>query len=363
MNASLKISSLVIALGLAIQPALAEEKYKETLDTRQYVGGFGSYVDLDEDRGFDDSAAGYSVFYGRQLSDRWWWETEAGFYEMDPDLPRTQNFYQYHLTTGLNYAFGDRTGFTPYFVVAAGMIDHEVLPSDDKGTSFTANAGFGAVTAPLFDNGLKLRGDARYVYDNFDGSGAARGDGPFGDIRVSLGVEFPLGYTKVITEERVVIETREVMAAPQPMIDSDGDGVPDDRDQCPNTLEGGQVDAKGCLIINQTVTLSNINFEFDSARLTRSSELTLDRIAESLKAQTDFRVEVGGYTDSVGNAAYNEELSRKRAESVRQYLVDRGVAADRVTARGYGELNPIASNDTESGRAMNRRVEFRVTEK
>ncbi len=182
-------------------------------------------------------------------------------------------------------------------------------------------------------------------------------------MRLSLGVEFPLGYTKVITKEKVVVETREVQAPSKPMIDSDGDGVPDDRDQCPNTLEGGQVDAKGCLIVNQTVTLSNINFEFDSARLTTSSESTLDRIAESLKAQTDFRVEVAGHTDSVGNADYNEELSRQRAESVRQYLLDRGVAADRVSARGYGELDPIASNETESGRAMNRRVEFRVTEK
>ncbi|WP_228462060.1 OmpA family protein [Alloalcanivorax profundimaris] len=363
MNASLKFSSLVMAVGLAFQPALADEQYEETLNTRQYIGGFGSYLDLDDERGFDDSGAGYSVFYGRQLSDHWWWETEGGFYEMDPNLPNTQDFYQYHLTTGLSYAFGDRTGFTPYFVVAAGIIDQEVLPDEDEENSFTANAGLGAVTGPIFDNGLKLRGEARYVYDDFDGSGAARGNGAFGDVRLSLGVEFPLGYTKVITKEKVVVETREVQAPSKPMIDSDGDGVPDDRDQCPNTLEGGQVDAKGCLIVNQTVTLSNINFEFDSARLTTSSESTLDRIAESLKAQTDFRVEVAGHTDSVGNADYNEELSRQRAESVRQYLLDRGVAADRVSARGYGELDPIASNETESGRAMNRRVEFRVTEK
>ena len=68
-------------------------------------------------------------------------------------------------------------------------------------------------------------------------------------------------------------------------------------------------------------------------------------------------------TDSVGAAAYNEQLSQERAESVRQYLVNRGVDPSRVTARGYGEDNPVASNENESGRAMNRRVEFRVTEK
>jgi len=203
----------------------------------------------------------------------------------------------------------------------------------------------------------------RHAHFVLDGSGPARGDGAFGDVRLSLGVEIPLGYTKVVTKEKTVIKTREVAAKPQPVMDSDGDGVPDNRDQCPNTLEGGRVDSNGCLIVNQTVTLTNINFEFDSAKLTRSSESSLDRIADSLKSQTDFRVEVAGHTDSVGAAEYNEQLSQERAESVRQYLLNRGVDPSRVTARGYGELNPVASNETESGRAMNRRVEFRVTEK
>mgnify|MGYP000846197136 FL=1 len=363
MKTTLRLSTLALAAGLAFQPALAEDRYEETLNTRQYVGGFASYLDVDEDRQFDDSGSGYSAFYGRQLSDRVWWETEGGFYKMDPNQADFQDFYQYHLTTGLAYAFGDRTGFTPYVIAAVGAIDQEVLPEDDQDTNLTVNAGIGAVTGPIFDNGLKLRGDARYVYDDFDGSGPARGDGAFGDVRLSLGVEIPLGYTKVVTKEKTVIKTREVAAKPQPVMDSDGDGVPDNRDQCPNTLEGGRVDSNGCLIVNQTVTLTNINFEFDSAKLTRSSESSLDRIADSLKSQTDFRVEVGGHTDSVGAAEYNEQLSQERAESVRQYLVNRGVDPSRVTGRGYGELNPVASNESESGRAMNRRVEFRVTEK
>ena len=82
MKATVRLSTLAFAAGLAFQPALAEDRYEETLNTRQYLGGFASYVDVDEDRQFDDEGLGYSAFYGRQLSDRIWWETEGGFYKV-----------------------------------------------------------------------------------------------------------------------------------------------------------------------------------------------------------------------------------------------------------------------------------------
>lgn len=368
MKGSSIFTAFVLAASLAsplVMAADAEHKnteYRENIATRQYVGGAVSYVDVDNARKIDDKGEGYSVFYGRQLSDHFWWETEGGFYKIDGEVPDHQDFFQYHLTTGLSYAFGDRTGFTPYLIVALGAIKHEVVPTRDNDTNFTANAGIGAVTGPIFDNGLKLRGDVRYVYDDFDGAGPARGNGAFGDVRASLGLEFPLGYTKVVTNEKVVMKTREVMVN-KPMIDSDGDGVPDDLDECPNTMPGGKVDSKGCLIVNQTITFNDILFELNSATLTHASENTLRRIAESLKSQTDFRIEVAGHTDSTGTAAYNDVLSQKRADSVRRFLTAQGVDSDRVSARGYGEMEPVASNESVSGRAMNRRVEFRVTEK
>jgi OOP family OmpA-OmpF porin len=86
-------------------------------------------------------------------------------------------------------------------------------------------------------------------------------------------------------------------------------------------------------------------------------------VAKALQAQQNFNVEIAGHTDSTGSASYNENLSDQRAKSVRQYLIEQGIDADRLTARGYGELEPIASNENQSGRAMNRRVEFRVSEK
>ncbi|MCG8393305.1 MAG: OmpA family protein [Pseudomonadales bacterium] len=308
---------------------------------------------------------GASLIYGRNLSGNWWWETEGAGYGLDSGVEGAPDFYQYAISTGVAYAFGDREGFTPFVLANIGGIYNDVIPDDDDAFDLHANVGLGAVTGPIFDNGLKLRAEARYMYDDFDGvtGTTSEGEGGFNDWRFSLGLEIPLGVTKVVEVEKVVYETKEVEKIVEvAATDTDGDGIPDDRDKCPNTLPGGKVDGDGCLLKNQTITFNNIGFELDSAKITASSRPTLERMANSLKAQTDFNVEIAGHTDSTGSAAYNEQLSDKRAASVRQYLIDQGVAADRLTARGYGEVDPIASNETASGRAMNRRVEFRVSE-
>ena len=84
----------------------------------------------------------------------------------------------------------------------------------------------------------------------------------------------------------------------------------------------------------------------------------LDRVAASLADWPDVRVEVGGHTDSTGSSEYNANLSLRRAEAVRDYLVSRGVLRSRMTVRGYGEAIPISDNTTSEGRARNRRVEL-----
>jgi outer membrane protein OmpA-like peptidoglycan-associated protein len=141
--------------------------------------------------------------------------------------------------------------------------------------------------------------------------------------------------------------------------DSDGDGVLDSDDQCPDTPAGAQVDAKGCPV-EQTFVLKGVNFETNSAVLTADSRGVLDSVARSLNAQRDIKVEIGGHTDNVGSASYNQTLSQQRAESVRQYLIGRGVDPERLAAHGYGATQPVAANQTEEGRAANRRVEFKI---
>lgn len=363
MKGSTRISMLAASVALATQ-AIAADGMDES-KTRHYVAPMFHVLQLDDDRDLSDNGLGGGLIYGRQLSDHWWWETEGAGYTMETGSNAGTDYYQYSLTTGLAYAFGDREGFTPFVVGQIGGIHNDVVPDDDDGISLHANVGLGAVSGPLFDSGLKLRAEARYMYDDFDGitGTASEDEGGFNDWRFSVGLELPLGRTKTVEVEKIVYETREVeKIVEKPFVDSDGDGVPDDRDKCPDTISGAKVDSDGCMIMNQTITFNNINFELNSAEITASSRPSLDRVAKALKAQDDFKVEIAGHTDSTGSASYNETLSDKRAKSVRQYLIDQGIDADRMTARGYGEMEPIASNDNQSGRAMNRRVEFRVNE-
>jgi OOP family OmpA-OmpF porin len=127
-----------------------------------------------------------------------------------------------------------------------------------------------------------------------------------------------------------------------------------------NAPAGFQVDAN-CRIIEQTVVVRAVDFEFNSVRLTMPAQQTLDQVAGALAQQPELRVEVQGYTDSIGKDAYNLQLSQRRADAVKSYLISKGANGTTLTARGYGKSNPVASNDTPENRAKNRRVAFEVT--
>jgi outer membrane protein OmpA-like peptidoglycan-associated protein len=112
----------------------------------------------------------------------------------------------------------------------------------------------------------------------------------------------------------------------------------------------------------EVIVLKGINFAFNSAELTAESKKVLDqdRDVARLKGEPDIRVEVAGHTDSVGSDAYNQKLSERRAQSVVDYLISKGVDPKRLKAVGYGKTKPVASNATDAGRAENRRVELQV---
>jgi len=147
---------------------------------------------------------------------------------------------------------------------------------------------------------------------------------------------------------------------PAAEIDSDGDGVFDGGDACPDTPAGMSTDGSGCVQAAQTLVLRNIVFANGASELTAESQAILDRIVTGLQGQPRMHLKIVGHTDSVGAAGYNLGLSQARAAAVLDYLVAAGIAAERLASDGAGETEPVADNATEEGRALNRRVEFRV---
>ncbi len=148
-------------------------------------------------------------------------------------------------------------------------------------------------------------------------------------------------------------------------LDTDGDGVPDYKDECP-TIPGSK-DNHGCPTVKKEVrnllkqAMQGIQFETGKSNIKKTSHPLLNQIANVFIDNPTYKVEVQGHTDNVGKPEFNQDLSEKRAQAVRKYLIDAGVPEEQLTAHGYGDTMPIASNSTASGRAKNRRVEFIIS--
>ena len=104
--------------------------------------------------------------------------------------------------------------------------------------------------------------------------------------------------------------------------------------------------------------MEGVNFELNSAELTAGAKEVLMKVVRTLKDYPEMTLLIKGHTDNIGSDAYNLKLSQRRAASVRQFLIDNGIAPSRLESVGYGETQPIATNDTPEGRAKNRRIEF-----
>lgn len=280
----------------------------------------------------------------------------------------------------LNIKLGN--GALSPFLLLGGGAHFDEIPGEDESSSY-ANAGGGLLLDLGGSRNTVLRLEGRRIAV-FNADVVAGRDRVY-DTQVGLGAQFDLSEQAP--------PPRPLPTAPPPVLDSDGDGVPDERDLCPGTLAGTavdargcalpapdsdgdgvpdatdacpdtprglQVDARGCAIKAQVLVLRDVNFEFNKSTLTGDARTTLDGIAAGLRGQPTMEVRIEGHTDALGADVYNLRLSRARAEAVRTYLMQRGVATKRMRAEGLGESQPVADNGTEEGRAMNRRVELKV---
>jgi len=283
--------------------------------------------------------------------------------------------------------------FIPFAKVGAG---YEKISSEniDNESGFFLDAGVGAKVS-LTDN-IAIKAEALYLPKLFtDNSG--RVDNNFIFL---AGLTFSFGEhaQKALAQEKTpepavqksvpVEEPVAVVAAPVIIDgDDDKDGVLNSQDKCPQTLAGVTVDINGCDadkdkdgVLNEkdicpntplgeavnedgcpkTVNL-HINFENNSATIKEESMPLIEQYAAFLKAHTNYKAEIIGYTDSKGSENYNQKLSQKRADAVLNALVNKGVNTKQLSAVGKGEVNPIADNATPEGRAQNRRIEAQLT--
>ncbi|MBZ0223958.1 MAG: OmpA family protein [Dokdonella sp.] len=232
---------------------------------------------------------------------------------------------------------------------------------------------------------LALRGELAARYDRDDNTRGATSDAlPIGFGGVAFHPTHKKGYIDAILSVGLVYSFGEHAAPPpaQPAVtppapdchslDDDHDGVNNCDDRCADTPAGTIVGPDGCLQ-KVVIDLRGVNFKFDRPKKgesnieptlavpTADSIAILDQAIDALNRYPQIKVELDGYTDSIGTEEYNQGLSERRAQIVSEYLTSHGVSADRITAvKGFGESNPIDSNSTKEGRARNRRTELKV---
>ncbi len=192
------------------------------------------------------------------------------------------------------------------------------------------------------------------------------------DIRYGqLSLLYRFGKQKQRRRELVVqapaptVEPTALLPLPVPAVavapaDSDADGVYDSLDNCPGSPAEAAVDSVGCALFNGVI--EGVNFNSGSAELTPNAQTILSGVVSTLGQYPNVKLTIMAHTDSQGDDVANKELSKQRARSVAVYLVRNGIPAQRLSARGYGEAQPIDTNETAEGRLRNRRVEFRAAQ-
>lgn len=391
-------------------------------ENSSYISGMLTYIDDDAIRLIDDQFGGFRVGYGRAFRDKVDLEINAfgGIWDGFQDSEEWGAGLDAHLLLSEDRD----AKIVPYFIMGTGFMKTQNAITTDSsgligslgigadmrikpGVSFRADLrgrrDFSSPSSPtdiLFNFGFKMDlgktappppadSDADGVHDDIDRCPNT----PAGIAVDSSGCELDGDVDGVVDRRDRCPSTRRGADVDsrgcEIVSDADGDGVPDGRDRCPDSLAGAKVDANGCEFdsdadgvvdrldrcsdtsagtrvdsrgcpLQRETRLDGVLFEINSAQLSGDSVRRLNQAVETLKLNPDLKVEVAGHTDSTGAASYNEQMSQRRAEAVRDYLVSNGIGADRLSARGYGESQPVGSNETREGRAENRRVTLRI---
>ena len=180
----------------------------------------------------------------------------------------------------------------------------------------------------------------------------------FNDILIHVGLQLPLGL-RPPEAPPAAPPAPEVVPVEQPAPPPPAPPPPPPPPPCKAPQPGERISLAGCGT-GDMIVLRGVNFAFNKATLTLNAKAILDNVADELKAYPAIKVEIDGHTDGKGSKSYNQKLSERRADSTREYLAGKGVAAERMTTAGFGASQPVATNDTDEGREQNRRVVLRI---
>jgi len=397
----------MIRAGLLVATLMASDAMALAVDDDRgyYLAGFGSYELPDSGRD-SDNGYGFQVTFGRAIGANQ--ALELSFLNLRRDR-NIDGRPDYQRALSLDYVrdFGLQRfqaallpDVKPYLLGSIGGVLEDVRGDSHLHPALNLGAGLlFPLRLGIWDWGWGLRTEVKGLIQYNDRKSAPADDDFLADLRFQIGLHIPLRWqtpppaVSPPSRECALTAVDPVTGRRDCLNDGDRDGIADDVDACPDTASGDRVDDRGCSLttagdadadgvadgtdacantatglqvdasgcaVEQTLSLQAVSFESGSAVLTGVATGVLDGIAATLNHQDNLRLEIAGHTDDTASAAYNLKLSELRAEAVRQYLIARGVDGERLSTRGYGETQPLAANDNDANRALNRRVDFKL---
>ncbi len=316
-----------------------------------------NYIEREHDPGLD---LGGWIRYG--LTSNWglMLSYDNLKFEKDNDVRTAQPVRTEAILLSAVYSFLPDNHLTPIFIIGAGKANVQNVRAKAYDT-FAAQAGLGLeyFFTPGFSAGLLARENWAFVEGNDEG----KSSNSVQSTNVGLMFTYYFGAAKPAPAVQALAP------APAPVVqefkapvDTDGDGVPDDMDREPNTPKGNLVDKYGVTLSEIVSIAMNIVFDTNKADINMEFDDQIKAVADFMKMYPTVTAEIEGHTDNRGSDALNNDLSQRRADNVRDYLVNNfAIDSARLITKGYGSAYPIADNETSEGRQINRRVVATIT--
>src|SRR5690554_2005977 len=208
-SASLLIAAGTLGAGMAAAQSDSVSESESRTESKGYLSVLPYYLSVDRDRNLGNDGRGLSIAYGREWTDRWFWELQTFGNLIESGQPLITDHYQYGASLDVGWRFVPGPGATPFLILGAGAVRNDAVLEAEDDTDFIGNVGLGFLTGELGNGGVRIRGEARYVRDDFETGG---NDG-MNEWRIGLGVTVPLGRRTIereVVRERVVRETETV---------------------------------------------------------------------------------------------------------------------------------------------------------